>query len=57
MRNISDKICTENQKAHFVFNNFLPENRAVFEIMRKKYFTAGQTTDGNMAHARCMLDT
>jgi len=23
MRNISDKICRENQKAHFMFNNFL----------------------------------
>jgi len=36
MRNDSDKICTENQNTHFVFNNFFFfENRAVFEIMWK----------------------
>jgi hypothetical protein len=30
------------------------ENRAVYEIMWKKYGTAGQVTD-DMAHARFML--
>jgi len=33
MRNVSDKICRENQNTHFVF-----ENRAVYEIMWKKIF-------------------
>jgi hypothetical protein len=34
MRNIADKLCRQNQKAHFVFNNtFFFETRAVFEIM------------------------
>jgi hypothetical protein len=35
MQNVSDKICTENQKTHFRFNNsfFFFENRAVYEIM------------------------
>jgi hypothetical protein len=40
MRNISDKICRENQNTHFTFNCFSspppsPENRAVYEIMWK----------------------
>jgi len=29
----------------------------IYEIMWKKYCTAGQATDDNMAHAHCMLDT
>ena len=33
------------------------ENRAVCEIMWKKYCRAGQATDDNMAHAHCVLDT
>jgi hypothetical protein len=34
MKNISSKICRENQNTHFVFNKFFsPENRAVYEIM------------------------
>ena len=35
MRNVSDKSCRENQNKHFTLNNFLPENRAVYEIMWK----------------------
>ena len=27
MKNVSDKICRENQNAHFMFNNFFPDNR------------------------------
>jgi hypothetical protein len=34
-RNISDKSCRENQNTHFMFNNFFPENRAVYEIKWK----------------------
>jgi len=35
MRNVSDKSCRENQNTHFKLNNLSPENRAVYEIMRK----------------------
>jgi hypothetical protein len=58
MRNISDKSCSENQKTHFMFNNaFFPKITTVYEVMWKKYSTAGQATDDNMARAHCMLDT
>ena len=33
MKKVSDKSCRE--KTHFIFNNFLPVNRAVCEIMWK----------------------
>jgi hypothetical protein len=33
------------------------KNRAYYQIMLKKYCTAGQATDDNMAHAHFMLDT
>jgi hypothetical protein len=36
MRNVSDKLCRENQSTHFVFSNIpFYENRAVYEIMWK----------------------
>ena len=35
----------EKIKTHFIFNNFLPENRTIYEIMWKKIDTAGQVTD------------
>ena len=35
MRNVLDKSRRENQNTHFIFNNFLLENRAVCEIMSK----------------------
>jgi len=35
---------------------YLFENRAVCEIMCRKYCRAGQATDDNMAHPLCMLD-
>ena len=38
----------EAVKTHFMFNNFFPENRAVYEIMWKKFCTAGQATDDNI---------
>jgi len=31
MRNVSDKICGENQNTHFVFNNVLPKIRAIYD--------------------------
>ena len=35
MRNVSDKSCRENQNTHFMFNNFIFENLAVYEVMWK----------------------
>jgi hypothetical protein len=35
MRNVLDKSCRENQNTHFMFNNFVFENRALYEIMSK----------------------
>jgi hypothetical protein len=57
MRNISDEI-VEKIKTHILCSNsfFPPENRAVYEIMWKKFRRVGQTTDDNMAHAHFMLD-
>ena len=39
-----------------MLNNFFLENPAVYEKVTKPY-RARQTTDDNMAHAHCMLDT
>jgi hypothetical protein len=50
------RSCGENQNTHLIFSDFY-ENGAVFELMWKKYCTAGQATDDNMAHAHCALDT
>jgi len=53
MRNVSDKICTENQNTHFVFSNFFFENRAVYEIMWKNIVEPARA----QVHAYCMLGT
>jgi hypothetical protein len=36
MRNVSDRICGENENTHFVFSNFFffPENLAVDEMWK-----------------------
>jgi hypothetical protein len=46
MRNVSDKICRENQNTFFMLKNFFSENRAVYNV--EKYGTARQATDGNI---------
>jgi hypothetical protein len=57
MRNVSDKICTENQNTHFMFNNlFFRKSWHSWDNVAK-YGRPGQATDDNMAHAHCMLDT
>ena len=33
MRNVLEKRCRGNQNTRFLFNNFFPENRTVYEIM------------------------
>ena len=35
MRNVLDKICRENKNTHFIFSDWLSENRAIYEIMLK----------------------
>ena len=35
MGNVLDKTCRENQNTHFIFSDFYPENRAVYEKMSK----------------------
>jgi hypothetical protein len=57
MRKVSDNNCRGNHSTHFVFNIFFSKIVPFYEIMWKKYCTAGHATDDNMAHARCMLDT
>ena len=58
MRNISDKICRENQNTHFVFSNFLLFRKScrLWDNVEKSG-TAGQATDGNMVRAHRMLRT
>jgi len=47
----------EHIRTHVLYKTiFFFENVSYCEIMWKKNFTAGQTTDINMAHAHCMLD-
>ena len=58
VRYVTDKSCTENQNTHFVSSNFLFRKSCRFyDIMWRKYCRAEQATDGNMAHAHCLLDT
>jgi hypothetical protein len=57
MTNVSDSFsCRDNQTTQFVFSKFFFINRAVFLDKVEKYCRVGQVTDGNMAHAHCMLD-
>jgi hypothetical protein len=39
-----------------MFNKFLAEHRAVYEILWKNTVEAGHIWQYNMAHAHCMLD-
>jgi len=58
MKNIPDKCSREIQNTHVMFNNFFL-NRAVHEVMWgvEEGRRDGQTTNNNMAHAHCLLDT
>jgi len=42
MRIFSHKPVPENQNTHFVFNNFVPENLAVYEIVWKNMVKRGR---------------
>jgi len=51
MRNVSKKKAVEKIKTHILYciiYFFFFENRAVYEIMWKKYCAAGQATDANI---------
>ena len=57
MKNISDKICREDQNTHFVFSDFFFENRAFYDIMWKNMVRpTGHRWQYNTARAHCMLD-
>jgi len=51
MRNISDKICRENQNTYFTIFFF---KRKTWDNL-EKYCTGGRATDDNKAHAHCIL--
>ena len=42
MKNVSDKSRRGNENTHFVFNDFFPESRSVYEIMRKSVVEPGR---------------
>ena len=42
MRNVSDKICRENQNTHYTFKNIFPENRVVYETVWKDVVEPGR---------------
>jgi hypothetical protein len=56
MRNVSDKICRENQNTHLVVDNlfFCPKRRAVYEVMWKNMEESErlQATTRRMSNAR-----
>jgi hypothetical protein len=51
MRNVSDKICRENQNTHFMFNNFFRKSCRLWDNV-EKYGTVRQATDNNII--RCL---
>jgi len=59
MRNVSDKICRENEKHILCVKTISPPPPQIVPFLRggKKYCRTGQATDDNRAHAHCMLDT
>jgi hypothetical protein len=54
MRNVSDKSCRENQNTRFMFNNFISENRAVYEITWKNMVEADRS-QVTMEYEACAL--
>ena len=58
MRNVTDKNFRENWNTNFKFNIFFffRKSRCLRDNL-EKYCRAGLSTDDNMAHAHCMLDT
>ena len=56
MYNVLDKSCKDNKNARFMYNSF---SRKLFPLWYnvEKCGRARQTTDDNVAHALCTLDT
>jgi hypothetical protein len=53
MRNVSDKLCRENQNTHFTFSFIFKTCRLSDNV--KKY-RVGQAASDNMVHVHFMLD-
>ena len=56
MRNFSDKSCGGNRHTHFMFNKFFCRKSFRLWDNVEKCGRARQGTEGNRAHAHCMLD-
>ena len=56
IKNISNKRCREKQNTHF-YSVIVFRKLYLFWEKAEKFCLAGQATDDNMAHARCMLGT
>jgi len=56
MKNVSDKSCRENQNTNLSSITFFLKSCRLWDNV-EKLCRLGKTTDDNMAHARCMLDT
>jgi hypothetical protein len=46
MRNVADKICTENQNTYFIFCNFFFKSCSLYNNVEKRS-RAGEGTDDN----------
>jgi len=56
IRNVSVKICRENQNTDLMQNKFFSRKLRHLSDNVGKYCVAGHVTDDNMAHTHCMLD-
>jgi len=57
MRNVSDKICTENENTPYMYNNFFFFRKSCCLWDKAgKFDRVGQTIDDNMAHEHGILD-
>ena len=56
IRNVSEKICKENQNTHFGSVTFFRKSCRLWDNV-EIYCRAEQAMDDNMAHAHCLLDT
>jgi len=57
MRNVSEKLCRENQNTHLTFNNFYFRTPCRLWHNVEKYGTARQATGDYMAHKLYLLDS
>jgi hypothetical protein len=57
MGNVADKFVEKIKRHILCLLTFFFKNRAVFDIMWKKYCRAGGRPHDNMGHGHCMLDT